>query len=232
MQRCMVGCTRRLIGSAGRGSALDGLAKVDEAAASKAATERYKGEVEEIKRLLLSNGLAPPTRWTSRSRTPTASSTSCRCRYGQRSCRSTSNTGRSGARRGRGRLNAVLGPAAGLTLRPDRLPRAVALDRRRHGDHQGAVDRDGTARERADPAGRAGQGEWRHENNQHPRCRLWSSAPLCRSPRSASAQPQSTDWPCVQRLVPKLEAGQMWSGPPLEEVASSLRRSCSRPRAG
>ena len=34
------------------------MAKVDEAAASKAATERYKGEVEEIKRLLLSNGLA------------------------------------------------------------------------------------------------------------------------------------------------------------------------------
>jgi uncharacterized membrane protein YkoI len=32
------------------------LAKVDEAAAKKAATERYKGEVEEVKRLLLSNG--------------------------------------------------------------------------------------------------------------------------------------------------------------------------------
>lgn len=37
----------------------------------------------------------------------------------------------------------------------------------------------------------------------------------------ASAQPQPADWPCVQRLVPKLEAGQMWSGPPLEEVASA-----------
>ena len=34
----------------------------------------------------------------------------------------------------------------------------------------------------------------------------------------AWAQPQDTDWPCVQRLVPKLEPGQMWSGPPLEEV--------------
>ena len=35
---------------------------------------------------------------------------------------------------------------------------------------------------------------------------------------AASAQQQPADWPCVQRLVPKLEAGQMWSGPPLEEV--------------
>jgi hypothetical protein len=35
---------------------------------------------------------------------------------------------------------------------------------------------------------------------------------------SPPAQGQSSDWPCVQRLVPKLEAGQMWSGPPLEEV--------------
>ena len=32
------------------------VAKVDQAAASKAATDRYKGEVEEVKRLLLSNG--------------------------------------------------------------------------------------------------------------------------------------------------------------------------------
>jgi hypothetical protein len=29
---------------------------------------------------------------------------------------------------------------------------------------------------------------------------------------------QSPDWPCVQRLVPKLEPGQMWSGPPLEPM--------------
>jgi hypothetical protein len=34
----------------------------------------------------------------------------------------------------------------------------------------------------------------------------------------AWAQAQEPDWPCVQRLVPKLEAGQMWSGPPLEAV--------------
>ncbi|MEK0083090.1 hypothetical protein [Benzoatithermus flavus] len=30
---------------------------------------------------------------------------------------------------------------------------------------------------------------------------------------------QESDWPCVQRLVPSLEAGQMWSGPPLDSVA-------------
>lgn len=34
------------------------MAKVDEAAAPKAATEHHKGEVEAIKRRLLSNGLA------------------------------------------------------------------------------------------------------------------------------------------------------------------------------
>jgi hypothetical protein len=28
----------------------------------------------------------------------------------------------------------------------------------------------------------------------------------------------AADWPCVQRLVPRLEAGQMWSGPPLQPV--------------
>jgi hypothetical protein len=27
---------------------------------------------------------------------------------------------------------------------------------------------------------------------------------------------QEADWPCVQRLVPELAAGQMWSGPPLD----------------
>ena len=36
---------------------------------------------------------------------------------------------------------------------------------------------------------------------------------------AAAQQPQDPDWPCVQRLVPKLEAGQMWSGPPLTAVA-------------
>ena len=36
----------------------------------------------------------------------------------------------------------------------------------------------------------------------------------------AAAQPaQDPTWPCVQRLVPKLEPGQMWSGPPLADVS-------------
>ena len=29
---------------------------------------------------------------------------------------------------------------------------------------------------------------------------------------------QASDWPCVQRLVPELEPGLMWSGPALEPV--------------
>ena len=34
------------------------------------------------------------------------------------------------------------------------------------------------------------------------------------------AAAQQNDWPCVQRLVPRLEAGQMWAGPPLEDGAA------------
>jgi hypothetical protein len=34
--------------------------------------------------------------------------------------------------------------------------------------------------------------------------------------RPGLARAQDKDWPCVQRLVPQLEAGQMWSGPPLD----------------
>lgn len=30
---------------------------------------------------------------------------------------------------------------------------------------------------------------------------------------AAHAQPRDPDWPCVQRLVPELATGQMWSGP-------------------
>lgn len=39
---------------------------------------------------------------------------------------------------------------------------------------------------------------------------------LCAGPRIASAQ--EADWPCVQRLVPMLEPGLVWSGPALEPV--------------
>lgn len=35
----------------------------------------------------------------------------------------------------------------------------------------------------------------------------------------ASAQPQQDpDWPCIQRLVPSLSAGQIWRGPSIDEV--------------
>lgn len=36
---------------------------------------------------------------------------------------------------------------------------------------------------------------------------------------AGGAAAQESDWPCVQRLVPRLEGGQMWSGPPLDSVA-------------
>ena len=34
------------------------------------------------------------------------------------------------------------------------------------------------------------------------------------------AQEVDPDWPCVQRLVPELTAAQMWSGPPLDQIAA------------
>ena len=36
---------------------------------------------------------------------------------------------------------------------------------------------------------------------------------------AAAVRAQETDWPCQQRLVPTLEAGQMWAGPPLDDMA-------------
>ena len=38
---------------------------------------------------------------------------------------------------------------------------------------------------------------------------------LAAMPNAHPALAQANDWPCVQRLVPELEAGQMWSGPAL-----------------
>jgi hypothetical protein len=37
---------------------------------------------------------------------------------------------------------------------------------------------------------------------------------------AGSARAQE-DWPCVQRLVPRLEAGQMWSGPPVDTAGEA-----------
>jgi len=45
------------------------------------------------------------------------------------------------------------------------------------------------------------------------------SALLASVAAATPALAQSEDWPCVQRLVPRLEAGQMWSGPPVEAPA-------------
>ena len=36
----------------------------------------------------------------------------------------------------------------------------------------------------------------------------------------AQAAPADPDWPCVQRLLPEIAGGMMWSGPVLDEVAA------------
>lgn len=38
----------------------------------------------------------------------------------------------------------------------------------------------------------------------------------------ASAAGEDPDWPCVQRLVPQLSAGQMWTGLPLDELPAGV----------
>lgn len=38
---------------------------------------------------------------------------------------------------------------------------------------------------------------------------------------TSPALAQGSDWPCPQRLVPKLEPGQMWSGPALDSVPAT-----------
>ena len=45
---------------------------------------------------------------------------------------------------------------------------------------------------------------------------LLAAAPAAAPLRAA----EHGDWPCVQRLVPALEAGQVWSGPPLPEIGA------------
>ncbi|HEX8374351.1 MAG TPA: hypothetical protein VF606_04145, partial [Geminicoccaceae bacterium] len=45
---------------------------------------------------------------------------------------------------------------------------------------------------------------------------LLSVAALRAAPASAAGE--DPDWPCVQRLVPELAAGQMWPGKPLDEL--------------
>ena len=43
---------------------------------------------------------------------------------------------------------------------------------------------------------------------------------------------QEADWPCVQRLVPKLEAGQVWSGPAAGGGRPALGLSCRSRHGG
>ena len=39
-----------------------------------------------------------------------------------------------------------------------------------------------------------------------------------------AADPESPDWPCIQRKVPEISAGMMWAGPPVQEDDRSWRR--------
>ena len=45
---------------------------------------------------------------------------------------------------------------------------------------------------------------------------IWAGLTLVAPQHQVLAQ--ASDWPCVQRLVPELEPGLMWSGPALEPV--------------
>lgn len=38
-----------------------------------------------------------------------------------------------------------------------------------------------------------------------------------------AADPTDPDWPCQQRKVPSISAGQIWSGPPLDKIGESWR---------
>src|SRR3546814_21016036 len=39
-----------------------------------------------------------------------------------------------------------------------------------------------------------------------------------------AADPTDEGWPCQQRKVPTISAGQIWSGPPLEDVGTAWQR--------
>ena len=39
-----------------------------------------------------------------------------------------------------------------------------------------------------------------------------------------AADPESPDWPCIQRKVPEISAGMMWAGPPVQDQDRSWRR--------
>jgi hypothetical protein len=41
---------------------------------------------------------------------------------------------------------------------------------------------------------------------------------------SAMAAGEDPDWPCIQRKVPEISSGQVWTGPPLDEVGESWQQ--------
>ncbi len=50
-------------------------------------------------------------------------------------------------------------------------------------------------------------------------------AVLVQAPSAAVAGDANTDWPCVQRKIPKLSAGMMWAGPVVDEATTTLWQS-------
>ncbi|MGI9450021.1 MAG: hypothetical protein ACR2QH_05190 [Geminicoccaceae bacterium] len=44
---------------------------------------------------------------------------------------------------------------------------------------------------------------------------------LITSSAFAAAEEADPDWPCVQRLLPEIAGGMIWSGPPLDEAAEA-----------
>jgi hypothetical protein len=40
---------------------------------------------------------------------------------------------------------------------------------------------------------------------------------------SQAASPTDPDWPCIQPKVPQIAPGQVWNGPPIEEIGESWR---------
>lgn len=50
-------------------------------------------------------------------------------------------------------------------------------------------------------------------------CAIWSHVP------AAAAVSKDPDWPCIQPKVPKITAGMMWAGPPVNEDDRSWEKS-------
>jgi hypothetical protein len=44
---------------------------------------------------------------------------------------------------------------------------------------------------------------------------------------AGAASPTDPDWPCIQPKVAQISAGQVWSGPPIEEIGESWREDAA-----